>query len=155
MGYFALAETPSVLEKLDEWLRRRLRACLWKQWKRVRTRYHKLRALGLPERVVGFMANTRKGPWRIAASPPLQQGLNKAYWAGAGAGEPAGALSLDTEHLANRRMRTRTSGGVRGGWGDPTLLLDLLRENCPDRRFRAHPRVVLDWVPSGNCPSLY
>ena len=84
MGYYALAETPSVLENLNQWLRRRLRACMWKQWKRVRTRYHKLRGLGLPENVVGYMANTRKGPWRIAASPPLQQGLNNAYWKGRG-----------------------------------------------------------------------
>ena len=84
MGYYALAETPSVLEGLGQWLRRRLRACVWRQWKRVRTRYHKLRGLGLPEDVVGYMANTRKGPWRIAASPPLHQGLNKAYWASQG-----------------------------------------------------------------------
>ena len=80
ISYYALAETPSVLEEVDQWLRHRLRACVWKQWKRVRTRYRKLRELGLPERVVGYMANTRKGPWRIAASPPLQQGLSKAYW---------------------------------------------------------------------------
>jgi RNA-directed DNA polymerase len=80
MGYYALAETPSVMKALSQWLRRRLRACVWKQWKRVRTRYHKLRGLGLPENVVGYMANTRKGPWRIAGSPPLQQGLDNAYW---------------------------------------------------------------------------
>ena len=80
MGYYALVETPSVMKALGQWLRRRLRACVWKQWKRVRTRYRKLRGLGLPENVVGYMANTRKGAWRIAGSPPLQQGLNNAYW---------------------------------------------------------------------------
>ena len=92
IGYYALAETPSVLEEVDQWLRHRLRACVWRQWKRVRTRYRKLRELGLPERVVGFMANTRKGPWRIAASPPLQQGLSKAYW------EAQGLLSLQERY---------------------------------------------------------
>jgi group II intron reverse transcriptase/maturase len=80
IGYFALAETPSVIAELQEWLRHRLRACVWRQWRRIRTRYRELRALGLPERVVGFMANTRKGPWRIARSPPLQQGLDGAFW---------------------------------------------------------------------------
>jgi hypothetical protein len=61
LGYFALAETPSVFQSLDEWLRRRLRMCLWKQWKRVRTRYRELHALGLPERVVdtGLVALSR------------------------------------------------------------------------------------------------
>jgi group II intron reverse transcriptase/maturase len=105
IGYFALAETPSVLARLDEWLRHRLRACLWKQWKRVRTRYHKLRALKLPERVVGFTANTRKGPWRISASPPLQQGLNKAYWA------RQGLVSLQERyHLIRNTWRTAGCG---------------------------------------------
>jgi RNA-directed DNA polymerase len=105
MGYFALVETPSVLADLDSWLRHRLRACLWKQWKRVRTRYRELRALRLPERVVGFMANTRKGPWRIAASPPLQQGLNNAHW------EAQGLVSLQRRyHLIRNSWRTAGCG---------------------------------------------
>lgn len=108
VGYFALAETPSVLAALEEWLRHRLRACLWRQWRRVRTRYHKLRGLGLPERVVGFMANTRKGPWRIAASPPLQQGLDKAYWAA------QGLVSLQERyHLIRNTWRTAGCGPAR------------------------------------------
>ena len=37
LGYYALAETPSVFQSLEGWLRRRLRMCLWKQWKRVHT----------------------------------------------------------------------------------------------------------------------
>jgi RNA-directed DNA polymerase len=105
MGYFALVETPSVLAELDSWLRHRLRACLWKQWKRVRTRYRELRALRLPERVVGLMANTRKGPWRIAASPPLQQGLNNTYW------EAQGLVSLQKRyHLIRNTWRTAGCG---------------------------------------------
>ena len=108
MGYYALAETPSVLEGLDQWVRRRLRACVWKQWKRVRTRYHKLRGLGLPENVVGYMANTRKGPWRIAASPPLQQGLNKAYW------REQGLVDLLERYLSIRNTwRTAGCGPAR------------------------------------------
>lgn len=103
MGYYALAETPSVLAELGEWLRRRLRACVWKQWKRVRTRYHKLRGLGLPEKVVGYMANTRKGAWRIAASPPLHQGLNNAYW------KAQGLVDL-TERYHSMRNSWRTAG---------------------------------------------
>jgi hypothetical protein len=69
MGCFALAETPSIFKNLEGWMRRRLRMCLWKQWKRVRTRYRELRALGLPEWVVHEFANARKGPWRMAHGP--------------------------------------------------------------------------------------
>ena len=108
MGYFALAETPSVVAELEEWLRRRLRACQWKQWKRVRTRYHALRSLGLSERMVGITANTRKGTWRIAASPPLQQGLDKAYWAAQGL-----VSLLERYHLLRNTWRTAGCGPAR------------------------------------------
>lgn len=48
VGYFALIDTPSILKKLDSWIRRRLRMCLWKQWKLPRTRVRKLKSLGVP-----------------------------------------------------------------------------------------------------------
>jgi RNA-directed DNA polymerase len=79
-AYFALADTPSVFEELDEWLRRRLRQVRWKEWKRVRTKRRNLRALGIPEEKAREWANTRKGYWRIAGSPPLQRALPNAYW---------------------------------------------------------------------------
>lgn len=79
IGYFALAETPSIFRNLEGWMRRRLRMCLWKQWKRVRTRYRELRALGLPEWVVHEFANARKGPWRMAHGP-MNRALGNAYW---------------------------------------------------------------------------
>jgi RNA-directed DNA polymerase len=80
VGYFALAETPSIFRELDEWLRRRLRMCQWKQWKRVRTRVRELRALGLKELDVWEAAGSRKAYWRIAGSPPLHKALSNAYW---------------------------------------------------------------------------
>jgi len=79
-GYFALAETPSVFSELDEWTRRRLRLCQWKQWKRIRTRVRELRALGLKELDVWEAAGSRKAYWRIAASPPLHKAMGIAYW---------------------------------------------------------------------------
>ncbi len=79
IGYFALAETPSTFEEIEGWIRRRLRMCLWKQWKRVRTRYRELRALGLPEWVVHPFANARKGPWRMAHGP-MNRALDNTYW---------------------------------------------------------------------------
>ena len=80
VGYFALAETPSIFQELDEWLRRRLRMCQWKQWKRIRTRVRQLRALGLKELDVWEAAGSRKAYWRTAGSPPLQKALSNAYW---------------------------------------------------------------------------
>jgi Group II intron, maturase-specific domain len=70
-AYFRLADTPTPLEDLDEWLRRRLRQVRWKEWKRVRTRRRKLRALGISETNARQWATSRKGYWRIAGSKVL------------------------------------------------------------------------------------
>jgi hypothetical protein len=79
IGYFALAETPSVIEALEEWVRRRLRLCQWRQWRRVRTWYRQLRGLGVPERDVHRIANARWGPWRMAGKA-LGRYLGTAFW---------------------------------------------------------------------------
>ncbi|MGH2991211.1 MAG: group II intron reverse transcriptase/maturase [Solirubrobacterales bacterium] len=79
-AYFALADTPSVFEELDEWLRRRLRQVRWKQWKRYRAKRRGLRSLGIPDEVARQWAASRRGYWRIAGSAVLQRALPNAYW---------------------------------------------------------------------------
>jgi group II intron reverse transcriptase/maturase len=66
VNYFAKADMKSLLRNTDEWLRRRIRAVYWKQWKRVRTRYRMLKKFGLPDWKVHEVANCRKGTWRSA-----------------------------------------------------------------------------------------
>lgn len=80
MGYFGIAETRSVFEQLDEWLRRRLRQIRWKEWKRWATRRRNLVALGIRDDQAREWAASSKGYWRIAGSPPLQRSLTNAYW---------------------------------------------------------------------------
>jgi len=80
IGYFRLADTPSVFQELDEWLRRRLRQLVWKRWKRGKTRWRNLVALGVPPSSAHEVAGSDKATWRIAASPPVQQALSNAYW---------------------------------------------------------------------------
>ena len=96
IGYFALADTPSTFKNLEGWMRRRLRMCLWKQWKRVRTRYRELRALGLPDWVVHNFANARKGPWRMAHGP-MNRALGNAYW------QSQGLMSLTERYSCLRQ----------------------------------------------------
>ncbi|MBS1862639.1 MAG: group II intron reverse transcriptase/maturase [Actinobacteria bacterium] len=79
-AYFALADTPSVFEELDEWLRRRLRQIRWKEWKRIRTRHRNLAAAGVPDGKAWEWANSRLGYWRIARSWVLTCTLTNAYW---------------------------------------------------------------------------
>jgi len=79
MQYFGLARTPSVFRDLDGWTLRRLRLCLWKQWKHARTRLRELRALGLPQWVCLEYAMSRKGYWRIS-SGPMNRAMPRAFW---------------------------------------------------------------------------
>ncbi len=79
-GYFGIAQTKSVFQKLDEWIRRRLRMCLLKQWKLCKTRLSNLMRLGISEKWAGRIAFSRKGPWRLSNTPQMSKALNLAYW---------------------------------------------------------------------------
>jgi hypothetical protein len=79
-AYFAFADTPYPFERLDEWLRRRLRQILWKQWKRVRTKRRKLIALGIDPDEAHKTACSRKGSWRNSSSRIIHRALPTAYW---------------------------------------------------------------------------
>jgi RNA-directed DNA polymerase len=79
IGYFRLANTPSVYEGLDSWIRRRLRQLIWKRWKRGTTRYRELVALGVPKWQAQAGAGG-KSPWRMAHTPVIEMALNNAYW---------------------------------------------------------------------------
>ena len=80
VGYYRLAETPTIFQELDEWLRHRFRQLLWKRWKRPKTRYRELMARGVPALSAREVSGSGKGPWRLSASPPVHQALNNAYW---------------------------------------------------------------------------
>jgi RNA-directed DNA polymerase len=84
LGYFGDCQTPSVLQSLEAWLRRRLRSVVWKQWKRGRTRFRELRKRGISKDLAAQTAGSPHGPWRIANSPALNIALSNAYFAGLG-----------------------------------------------------------------------
>jgi len=80
LGYFGDCQTPSVLHRLETWLRRRLRSVVWKQWKRGRTRFKELRKRGVGKDLAAQTAGSAHGPWRIANSPALSLALPNAYF---------------------------------------------------------------------------
>jgi RNA-directed DNA polymerase len=73
MNYFKLADAKNLLEKKDEWIRRRIRMVTWKRWKRTQTRFENLKRAGLDRELAWMWANTRKGYWRVANSPILKR----------------------------------------------------------------------------------
>jgi group II intron reverse transcriptase/maturase len=69
INYFKLADMKSLLLQTDEWLRRKVRAVYWKQWKKIKTRYKRYKMIskyGLPKWKDEEMANCRKGIWRAS-----------------------------------------------------------------------------------------
>src|SRR6201984_2963469 len=70
-SYFGFCQTPSLLKALEEWIRRRLRSMIWKQWKRGKQRYAQLRHLGINEVFAAQTAGSPHGPWRLANSTAL------------------------------------------------------------------------------------
>ena len=80
LGYFGKCQTPSVLQKLEEWTRHRLRSAIWKQWKRGSVRFAELRKRDVGKDLAAQTAGSAHGPWRIANSPALSFALPNAYF---------------------------------------------------------------------------
>ena len=88
MGYFALSATKGVFAELDEWIRRRVRMCFWKQWRLPRTRIRKLKQLGVPHDLAVRHGTSRKGYWRLSRSPAVRTAMSTKWL------EQQGILSL-------------------------------------------------------------
>lgn len=90
MGYFGLAAQLKLFDRLDQWLRRRIRMCYWKQWRRPRKRRRELIRLGVPVRQAIRHARSRKGYWHMSKTIASGVGLTNAWLA------EQGLLSIKT-----------------------------------------------------------
>jgi RNA-directed DNA polymerase len=79
-SYFGFCETPEVLVGLTRWVRLRLRAALWRQWKTPRRRRAALLELGVRPRLASNTAGSGRGPWYLAKAKALSVGLSNAYF---------------------------------------------------------------------------
>lgn len=75
IGYYHLAQIKRLCHDTDEWLRRRIRMCIWKTWKKVKTKVTNLIKCGIPSWQSYQWGNTRLGYWRIADSPILKRAI--------------------------------------------------------------------------------
>lgn len=80
MGYFGFCQTPTVLTKLEQWLRRRLRNVYWQHWRTGRKRYTELCRRGVDPQLAKSTAGSSRGPWRLSSSRALHQALSKRYF---------------------------------------------------------------------------
>jgi RNA-directed DNA polymerase len=113
-SYFGFCETPTVLLYLTRWVRLRLRAALWRQWKTPRRRRAALLKLGVFPRLARNTASSGRGPWHLARTKALTVGLSNAYFKSLGLPTLVAECSVT---VSNRRVRTRTHGGVAGVGG--------------------------------------
>src|SRR5881296_2834209 len=79
-SYFGFCETPEVLIGLSRWVRLRLRAAMWRQWKTPRRRRAALLELGVREPLASNTAGSGRGPWYLARAKALSVGLSNAYF---------------------------------------------------------------------------
>ena len=92
MQYFRLAQAKGIFEELDGWLRRKLRCILWRQWKRPRTRAHRLMQRGLDEARAWASANNGHGPWWNAGASHMNDAFRKTFF------DQLGLISLLEQH---------------------------------------------------------
>jgi RNA-directed DNA polymerase len=91
-NYFKLAEVKSTFERLDQWIRRKLRCILWRQWKRTYTRAKNLMKRGLPKDRALKSAMNGRGPWWNAGASHMNHALPKSYF------DRLGLVSLLDQH---------------------------------------------------------
>ena len=77
MNYYSMADMKSNIESLNGWLYRRIRMCIWKQWKLPRTRMRKLIGLGVASHYAATIAYDRKGYWFNAGNKAVNWALSK------------------------------------------------------------------------------
>jgi RNA-directed DNA polymerase len=81
MGYFGVSEYYTIVPTLDEWLRRRVRLCYWKMWKKPRRRIRQLLKLGADKRHAILTGLSRKGYWRLSRTLGTQSAMTNAWLA--------------------------------------------------------------------------
>ena len=83
-AYFGFCQTPTVLERFNKWIRRRLRSAACKQWRTGKTRFARLRQLGLSHDLAARTAGHQWGPWRLSRTQALSYAMPSTYFEGLG-----------------------------------------------------------------------
>jgi len=108
VNYFRLAEVKGIFEELDEWIRRKFRCILWRQWKRAYTRAKNLMKMGLGEERAWKSATNGRGPWWNSGASHMNQCFPKSFF------ERLGLVSLLSQLRRLQYLsRTAVYGTVR------------------------------------------
>ena len=128
IGYFRVADMKRTLLSWDEWMRRRFRMYIWKQWKKPRTKVVNLRKLGIPADKAYQWGNSRLGYWRIAGSPVLKCSITNERLAAAG-------YSIVNRAVRNVQKKYNSSLTNYKSMGDAFIWNDLFPDEKVSREF--------------------
>lgn len=98
VNYFCLAGNTTIFQELDSWLKRKLRAILWRQWKRNKTRAKNLIKLGFSSDAAWRFVRIQRGPWATAGKFNMHRLLTNSYF------ENLGLFSLQEQYLRLARV---------------------------------------------------
>lgn len=80
VGYFSIVPMKTYFEDQDKWVRRRIRACYWKQWRKAHTRIANLRKLGVGRVQAVTHGISSKGAWVMSSCQAVHEALSIAYF---------------------------------------------------------------------------
>ena len=78
-AYYGISQYYRPVPELDDWIRRRIRMCHWKQWRWVRTKIKNLLELGVSLKTAIQHGVSSKSFWHMARTPAVQQALSNAW----------------------------------------------------------------------------
>ena len=107
LNYFALDQVQTTFRRLDKWLRRRVRACFWKYWRKSKTRLRELKRLGIDHEDARAFACSGKGAWRLSTTSGVQRALSNAHLSALGLLSLSEKWSQLASLRRNRPVRTR------------------------------------------------
>jgi RNA-directed DNA polymerase len=81
IGYFGISEYYQPIPTLDQWIRRRVRMCYWKMWKRPKKRFKELRKLGVTLKQIKMVVSSRKAYWKLSRTLATNMGMGNAWLA--------------------------------------------------------------------------
>ncbi len=119
MNYFGISEYYDPVSEIDMWLRRRIRACIWKQWKKPGTRIRELRKMGTRLKFAIFAGISRKGPWRSARTKAIQIGISNSWLTKMGLICIKG-LWVKIHYQTTVRLSSLRCKNMSGGVGEPS-----------------------------------
>ena len=107
LNYYGIASLKTKMREWDEWLRHRIRAYIWKQWKKPKTKLKNLMKLGVPEYYAYMAANSCRGYWFTVNTGAVTRGITKERLTRAGFFELSPAYeSIQTACIGRAVYRT-------------------------------------------------